>query len=180
MYLEMDQHPMVLNWINDTHSGRFVFTTRDTIRPIFAQLQIRHNIPVCPLIVVQFFTTLHIEQRNLSRLMTSENDVRYISERADGRFRSNRVEEIKWIEGFFKSLSNHHLVLKRCENTKWLTVGTISVPIDVEDANRALETHTLLSDANDLCPIVVECYPLNSSGELPRIKVFSCLDRPKS
>ena len=47
------------------------------------------------------------------------------------------------------------------------------VPIDIKDPNGRLVAHTLLSDANDLSALIVECYRLDRSWELPGAKAFA-------
>jgi len=70
----------------DTHSSRLVLAARNTIRPIFTQLEISHSIAMCSFIAIQLFSTLHIKQCNLARLVASEDDTWSIGECADRRF----------------------------------------------------------------------------------------------
>lgn len=77
-----------------THPCRFILTTSDAICPIFAQLQIGNHIIMGSLVVINLVSGLDIEKRDLPRFVASNDDVRCKSERADGGFRSNGVENV--------------------------------------------------------------------------------------
>ena len=76
------------------YTSRFVFAAGDTVCPILAQLQIGDHVSVSTLIALNLLSRLGIEEGNLARFVTSDDDIWSERECTDDGFRANRVEMV--------------------------------------------------------------------------------------
>ena len=60
------------------------------------------------------------------------------------------------------------------------TIGSVTVSVDVEYTYCALVPHPLLSDTYDLCPLLIERYPLDGRWKLPGVKALASRHCPQS
>jgi hypothetical protein len=69
-----------------------VLTTSDEIGPILAQLEIRHDVHMCTLVVEDFLARLSVEECNFSRLVACKDHTGHIWERADSWLGTDRMK----------------------------------------------------------------------------------------
>ena len=81
-----------------TYPCGLILAARDAVCPVRAHLQVRNDITMCALVVVDLLARLHVELRDLARLVSSDDHVGDVGEGADGRLRTDRVEHM---EGLF-------------------------------------------------------------------------------
>ena len=80
------------------HPRALVLAAGDEVCPVLAELQIGDGVAMRALVVVDLLARLHVELRDLARLVSSDDHVGDVGEGADGRLRTDRVEHM---EGLF-------------------------------------------------------------------------------
>lgn len=91
------------DWRGGSYTSSLVLATGDEIGPIWAQMKVCHDIHVRAFVVEHFLSGLRIEQRDLARLVSHEDEIGHVGKCAKSRLRANGVKERPWFLRFCRA-----------------------------------------------------------------------------
>lgn len=83
-----------------THPRGLIFAACDKVRPVWSQLQIRHHIHMCSLVIENLLSGFSIEEGNFSWFVTGDDQVWAEGKGTNDSLGANRIKEGFWLFWF--------------------------------------------------------------------------------